>query len=252
MRAKYGLAPINGFHSGCNWTAKTHAPVLYAFSPSFLPKPPDWPDRSRVVGYWWLPDKDPNYQPFAELAQFLANGPPPVYVGFGSVTVPGDHNVVPKLIEAIKLAKMRALVFTSEAMPEKYRTGDADIFICNAAVPHSWLFPRMALIIHHGGAGTVAYALKAGVPSIIVPFFGDHHLWGSRLVDAGCGPAPILPAKVVPAQVAQVIVQTINNEGYRQRLALMKMRIESEDSIGQVSICVCVYVTPRVHTHIAP
>ena len=230
LRAKFHLPAIDGFHRSSNWKAKHNAPIVYGFSPSFLPKPPDWPERARVLGYWWL--KEPAYTPFPELEAFLASGPAPVYIGFGSVTVPGNADLLPKLLRAVALAKCRCLVLAPKDPGPEFHS--PDVFISSASVPHSWLFPRMALIIHHGGAGTVAYALKSGVPSIVMPFFGDHHLWGSRMVDTGLGPKPVLPGKVEEKALAKMIVEVIADTRLKENLQRMKALIEAEDSVGKV------------------
>jgi hypothetical protein len=152
-------------------------------------------------------------------------------VGFGSVTVPGHQKLLQNIMEAIQLAKCRALICTTTDPGTAFHP---ETMLCvRTAVPHSWLFSRMALIIHHGGAGTVAYALKAGVPSIVMPFFGDHHLWASRLHNIRCGPPPVSPTNVTPQGLAQAITNTINDTEIRNQLLLLRSRIAAEDGVGK-------------------
>ncbi|NJM23628.1 MAG: glycosyltransferase family 1 protein, partial [Richelia sp. SM1_7_0] len=100
------------------------------------------------------------------------------------------------------------------------------------SIPHSWLFPRMAAIVHHGGAGTTAAALRAGVPSILIPFFGDQPFWGQRVAELGVGPKPI-PRKQLTVQKLAFSIHTAMTDGLmRQRAADLGAKIQAEDGIA--------------------
>jgi sterol 3beta-glucosyltransferase len=109
----------------------------------------------------------------------------------------------------------------------------ANILIVNA-VPHSWLFPRMAAVVHHGGAGTTAAGLRAGVPSIVIPFFGDQPFWGRRVADLGVGTAPIPRQQLNVEKLAQAIDRAVTDPVMRQRATELGAKIQAEDGIGNV------------------
>eukprot|EP00667_Euglena_gracilis_P002462 EG_transcript_2461 len=226
-RIELGLKPITGFS---DWDLKLQTPRIYCHSPAYLPKPPDFPDQTRVVGYFWLPEKP--FTPPEELVEFLAKGTP-VYVGFGSVNVPGGKSLIVRLVEGVRMAGERVIVFT----PEKNEAflDDPDILYVKYQVPHAWLFPRVKLAIHHGGAGTVAYALKAGIPQIIMPFFGDHFLWAHRLQEMGCGPAAMPLKSTQPTELAAVLRQVLGDQAMLQKVRELSDQVNAEQG-GQETV----------------
>lgn len=169
-------------------------PFLYAFSPSVVPPPPDWPDWIHTCGFWYLDNPDLDWTPPESLTKFLASGPPPVYIGFGSVIVPDPGIFPPNLdeltrtiIDAVVKAGVRAIV--SKGWSSRGQTGPETVFEYPdciyplKSVPHDWLFPQCSAVIHHGGAGTTSAGLRAGRPTLIRPFFGDQFFWGDRVTD---------------------------------------------------------------------
>ncbi len=157
---------------------------LYGFSPRVLPRPADWPPSAHVTGYWFL-DHSASWQPPAALLQFLSDGPRAVYVGFGSLRPRSDHAFVMTLKHALAQTGQRAILagLPPAALPPSiFPLGD---------VPHDWLFPRMAAVMHHGGAGTTATALRAGVPQVVVPIGVDNFFWGRRMHELGVSAPPI-------------------------------------------------------------
>jgi len=147
-------------------------PFTYCWSPALIPKPSDWSENVHVAGFCFLPLAS-SFTPDPSLLKFLEDGPPPVYIGFGSIVV-ADPNAMTKVIfDAVEKAGVRALVskgwggFGGDALqvPENiYMLGN---------VPHDWLFQHVSAVCHHGGAGTTAAGIAAGKPTIVVPFFGD-------------------------------------------------------------------------------
>jgi sterol 3beta-glucosyltransferase len=101
------------------------------------------------------------------------------------------------------------------------------------SVPFSWLFPRCAAVVHHGGAGTTAAGLRAGVPSIVIPFFADQPFWGRRVGELEVGPAPIPRRKLTATRLAQAIETAVGDPGMRQRAADLGARIRAEDGIAR-------------------
>jgi sterol 3beta-glucosyltransferase len=99
------------------------------------------------------------------------------------------------------------------------------------SIPHSWLFPRVSAVIHHGGASTVAAGLRAGVPSIVIPFFGDQPFWGQRVADLGVGTKPIPRKKLTAEKLANSIREVITNQEMRQRAEKLGKQIQAENGI---------------------
>lgn len=209
---------------------KQRVPALYALSPSFIPKPKDWPDHILVVGYWFL-EADEDWQPPTDLAAFLAAGDPPVYVGFGSMVTRDPAATTRIVVEALQQAGQRGVLITGWSGIGEMILPDT-IFAIDS-VPHDWLFPRMAAVVHHGGAGTTAAGLRAGVPSILVPFFGDQPWWGDRVLEAGVGPQAIPREDLTAERLACAIDTAVTHQPMRERAARLGERIRAEDGIGE-------------------
>ena len=176
------------------WPLETRAPILYGFSPTVVPVPADWPPDVHVTGYWFR-DLDPDWTPPPELTAFLAAGPPPVYLGFGSMPDHDPAALARILIAGARQAGLRMLVHSGWSKLRDAGTIDAldtaaDVLIIDD-VPHSWLFPQTVAVVHHGGAGTTAAALRAGVPAVVVPLLADQFFWAHRTTALGASPPPI-------------------------------------------------------------
>jgi sterol 3beta-glucosyltransferase len=194
FRKKIGLSSIM---RGSSLVSKLKVPHIYCMSPHLAPKPTDWESHIDVVGFWYL-DLQTNYKPPQDLLDFLAAGPPPVYIGFGSIVVDDPKTLGKNVIDAVIQSGQRALISPGWAKLGEGMDLPPTIKLIGAA-PHDWLFPRCAAVCHHGGAGTTAAGLKAGCPTIIVPFFGDQPFWGSCVAQQGVGPTPI-PNKQLTAE----------------------------------------------------
>jgi UDP:flavonoid glycosyltransferase YjiC (YdhE family) len=107
----------------------------------------------------------------------------------------------------------------------------ASVFMIDS-IPHAWLFPRVAAVVHHGGASTTAAGLRAGVPSIVIPFLGDQPFWGKRVHHLGVGPAPIPRSKLTVDRLAQAIQEAVTNTAMRQRAAELGSKIQAEDGVA--------------------
>ena len=191
-----------------------------------IPKPKDWGPHISLSGFYFL-SLASSYTPEPGLAAFLETGPPPVYIGFGSIVV-DDPNAMTKLIfEAVKKSGQRALVskgwggFGADALgiPEGlYMLGN---------VPHDWLFKHVSCVVHHGGAGTTAAGIAQGRPTVIVPFFGDQPFWGSMIARAGAGPQPIPSKHLTSDRLAAAILEALRPSTL-QRAQELGIRIGSE------------------------
>lgn len=203
-------------------------PTLYGFSPSVIPPPKDW-TNARVTGYWFL-DAAPDWTPPAALEAFLAAGPPPVFVGFGSMGSRNPQETAALVLNALEPTRQRAILQTGWGGLRPENLPDHVHVIASA--PHTWLFPRMAAIVHHGGAGTTAAGLRAGVPSIVIPFFGDQPFWGERVRALGVGPAPIPRKRLSLDGLAKAIQQAVTDSSMIEKAADLGAKIRAEDGIG--------------------
>jgi UDP:flavonoid glycosyltransferase YjiC (YdhE family) len=204
-------------------------PYLYGFSPSVVPRPADWPAWHHISGYWFL-DRDPNWKPPADLIRFLENGQKPISIGFGSMTGSDAENLLKLAIEAIERTKQRAVLLGGWANLAALQLPET-IFQIDA-VPHDWLFPKVAAVVHHGGSGTTAAGLRAGVPTIVVPFFGDQPYWGRRVHALGVGPQSIQRKSLTVSNLSEAISQAIQDRDMQQKAAALGERIRAEDGVG--------------------
>jgi sterol 3beta-glucosyltransferase len=204
---------------------------LCAYSAYVVPRPADWPDNHQVTGYWFLP-APAGWQPSQELRAFLAAGPPPVYVGFGSMLGGDPQRTTALVIEALARSGQRGILAGGwGALDDTARDSERVCFV--DSVPHHWLFPQMAAIVHHGGAGTTGAALRSGVPSVVVPFGFDQAFWGQRVAALGVGPQPIPRPKLTAARLADAIAQTAHDAQMHERAARLGAQIQAEHGTAQ-------------------
>lgn len=203
---------------------------IYPISPHVLPPPADWDANTYLTGYWFLrPLAD--WQPPEGLVNFIEAGPAPIYVGFGSMATEDAARVTRTVVDAVQQAGVRAVLasgwggIAETALPE-------NVCIIQSA-PHDWLFPRMAAVVHHGGAGTTAAGLRAGKPTVICPLFGDQPFWGKRVEALGVGPAPLPLKKLNAADLAAAIRQSVNQMEMRERAKGLGEKIRAEDGVAQ-------------------
>jgi sterol 3beta-glucosyltransferase len=181
--------------------------VVVSCSNHVFPRPADWPERVHQSGFWFL-DEEPGWSPPRELLDFLNNGEPPVYIGFGSLGGNKQAEATTRLVlDALKRAGMRGILATGWSGLSEKMDMPSSVFRLQSA-PHTWLFPRMAAVVHHGGAGTTAAGLRAGVPSVIITYGNDTLAWGRRVYELGVGPKPLPRKKLTVEQLAAALVET--------------------------------------------
>ncbi|MGW4057601.1 glycosyltransferase [Amycolatopsis sp. NPDC004747] len=199
-------------------------PPVYGFSRHVVAVPAAW----NVTGYWFLPE-EPEWTPPAELVTFLDSGEAPVCIGFGSM-VSGDPTTTARTVtEAIRRAGVRAVLLTGWSGMSDIAASE-DVFVVDQ-VPHSWLFPRCAAVVHHGGAGTTAAALRAGVPAVVVPHGVDQPFWAKRVAELGVGPRPLPRPRLSARSLATALRTTLADDGMRARTARLGELISAEDGI---------------------
>ena len=203
-------------------------PILYGLSPSVIAKPSDW-QNTHITGYWFL-DEAPDWSPPLALLEFLQSGSPPVSIGFGSMVSRNPEETADLVLQAISLTGQRAILQSGWSGLSKRDLPDT-VFMVDS-VPHSWLFPQVAAVVHHGGAGTTAAGLRAGIPTIVIPFFGDQTFWGRRVAELGVGTAPIPRKELTAERLAEAIHKAVNDPAMRQRTADLGAKIQAEDGVA--------------------
>jgi sterol 3beta-glucosyltransferase len=245
-RASYGLVPLlSRPYSGLIRSWRSHslglaprgkplaaAKILYCYSPSLMPTPADWPPETIATGYW-LRDRAGADTLDPALAEFIAAGAPPVYIGFGSSVGSNPVGLGAAVGDAVRQAGVRAVIASGWGAISKVRS-DSDTIVVESA-PHHWLFPRVAAVVHHGGAGTTAAGLVAGRPTVVCPFQGDQYFWGAAVHRAGVGPQPLPANKLAPTDLASAICTAIDDSAMQTRAAELSERIAQEDGATKAS-----------------
>eukprot|EP00516_Mucochytrium_quahogii_P007390 CAMPEP_0203757774 /NCGR_PEP_ID=MMETSP0098-20131031/10679_1 /ASSEMBLY_ACC=CAM_ASM_000208 /TAXON_ID=96639 /ORGANISM=" , Strain NY0313808BC1" /LENGTH=825 /DNA_ID=CAMNT_0050650005 /DNA_START=372 /DNA_END=2846 /DNA_ORIENTATION=- len=173
-------------------------PFLYPWSPQVLPKPKDWGSHICIPGYWFLDDEQPpstEYIPDERLSEFLRKGEPPIYIGFGSIVVNNPEKLSQTILQTVTRLSNKGHRFIIQAGWSGMNVAEAPGMTDDVArrilqigpAPHRWLFERCKCLVHHGGAGTTAEGIRAGKPSVVVPFFGDQFFWARQVKEARIG-----------------------------------------------------------------
>lgn len=203
-------------------------PVHHGFSPLIVPRPADWRTGLTVAGYWWPYDVDARLPP--ELDDFIDAGPPPVFVGLGSATVPDPQRLSAEIVRALRLAGLRGVI--QRGWGGLAASGDDVLTV--GEVPHAALFPRMAAVVHHCGAGTTAAGLRAGVPAVPVPIQFDEGFWAARLVALGVAPRAVPLRGLTAASLSAAIVRAVREPGRAERARDLGARVRAEDGYAPV------------------
>jgi sterol 3beta-glucosyltransferase len=228
LRRRLDLPPLTAAamrrrQERANW------PVLHGFSTALVPRPSDWREGLDVVGTWW-PYVDPGTRLPAELEDFLAAGPRPVFIGFGSMAAGHGERLSEIAVEALRRAGLRGVVQAGSAGLAAH--GDGVLTVGD--IPHALLFPRLAAVVHHAGAGTSAAALRAGVPSVPVPVTADQPFWAGRLASIGAATAPIPFGSLTAERLADALGQVVRQQSYARAASVAAQHMATEDGVGAV------------------
>lgn len=205
-------------------------PLLGAYSERVVPRPHDWPGNIQLTGYWF-PDSEADWQPGEALAAFLGSGDAPVYIGFGSMAGRHPEQMADTVLKALEMTGRRGVLLTGWGGLRAASIPDS-AFVLDAA-PHPWLFPRMAAVVHHGGAGTTAEGLRAGIPSVILPFSFDQAFWGKRVHELGVGPEPVPQKNLAAGELARAIQQAVTQPEMNRRARQLGESLRAEDGVGR-------------------
>jgi sterol 3beta-glucosyltransferase len=225
LRRHWGLAPLPPW-GHFERIYQRGVPFILGFSEHVVPRPPDWGSHVHLTG-WWYPE-EPNWQPPEPLRRFLEAGAPPVFIGFGSMPVADPARVTSLVVEAVQRSGLRAVLHAGWA-----GLGGAlppEMFALQYA-PYGWLFPRMAGVVHHGGSGTTGFALRSGVPSLVVPFAFDQFYWGERTAVLGAGPSPLPYRELEASRLAAALRRLVDEPRLRDGAAAIGRRLQAENGV---------------------
>ena len=224
FRRELGLMPL-ALLEGAGLLDDHAVPFTYLWPEALMPRPGDWGPHIDLANFTFY-DQAQSYQPPGPLRDFLSAGEPPIYVGFGSVLVEDPAAVTRTIFTSLQRAGARGLVSEGWA----HLRGEAappNVFLIGDT-PHDWLFPRCRAVCHHGGAGTTSAGLRVGLPTVVVPSFGDQFFWGRMVADAGAGPEPIPIARLDSDALTAAFV-TCRQPSVRERAQALGARVRDTD-----------------------
>ena len=216
---------------------QNNVPFLYNVSPTIFPPSIDFSEWVRVTGYWFLDDKN-TFKPQPELENFISEarseGKKLVYIGFGSIVVSNAKEMTQALVDAVVEADVYCILNKGwserldDVAAKKIEVGLPKNILNVESIPHDWLFPQVDAAVHHGGSGTTGASLRAGLPTIIKPFFGDQFFYAGRIEDIGVG---IALKKLNSQSLAEALKVVTTNKTMKDRAELIKKKISKEDGI---------------------
>lgn len=225
-----GLKPISVFSGYVGEWRQSCETFIYAFSRFVMPKPADWGSNTRITGYFF-PEKEPD-TPDRSLIEFIESGDKPVFIGFSSTVLHEPGKISAILTDVFERLKKRVVLATGWS-------GMHDIdfpenFYKVPSVPHNSIFPKMSLIIHHGGAGSTGAAFRAGVPAIVIPFAADQYFWGLQVEKTGCGPSPLPARNLNSENLYNTLKHVLENSDYYLRSRELGCKINNEKGVENV------------------
>lgn len=233
-RKEAGLAPMPRLMGPLGKMHRQKRPFLLGWSPYVLPTDGRREGWMPATGYWFL-DREEGWRPPQKLRRFLEAGEPPVALGLGSLghntRAPEAGRIVRLTAEALGRAGLRGVLISDHngadaSLPE-------NVIRISGGVPYDWLFPKVSVAVHHGGAGTTAEALRAGTPSVVVPVVPDQEFWGWRIQALGAGPAPIPHKKLSAENLSDAVLRAANDPGIRHRCKILGSKISAEDGVAR-------------------
>lgn len=204
-------------------------PILHGFSTALVPRPSDWRSGLQVVGNWW-PRHDPSERLPADLEDFLRAGSRPVLVGFGSMASGDGERLGEIAVRALRRTGLRGILQAGSAG----LAASGDDVLTIGDVPHALLFPRLAAVVHHAGAGTSAAALRAGVPAVTVPVTADQPFWARRLAALGAATDPIPFRSLTAERLAEALGHVVEQRSFTRAVVEVEHHLATENGADQV------------------
>lgn len=226
-RTTLGLAPISGVGEHVALSGHT----LFSMNTTLAPPCPSW-GRKHDFSYTGYCHRSPQAKLDSDLEAFIDDGPPPIYIGFGSVTVPNPRKFTRMVLDSIIVSGNRCVL--GEGWTGLGQGAISHQVFVVGDTPHNVLFPRMAATLHHGGAGTTHTAARAGVPQMALPQFADQHYFGHRIAALGLGPAPIAPNRLTRSRLAKVLEKISKSRQFRQNAAALGHFMREEDGVSSI------------------
>ena len=230
LRVAHGLKPANDLMTDI-WAS--HQMNLIAISPEICQRQNDWPDHYQVCGFFDMPNFSLEGELSGSLEEFLSQGDSPTFITFGSAMPSDTHaqkETLTLLFEAIQIANCRAII-QAPLWQECGIKSTQKVHFVNAC-PHSAVFPRCNIIIHHGGAGTTQAVTLAGKPSIVVAYIAEQEFWGRELERVGIAPAPLSRKKLSAEQLAKTIKDVFNSREIKEQARNIGVKMNKEDGVG--------------------
>ncbi|WP_166355565.1 glycosyltransferase [Phytoactinopolyspora limicola] len=227
-RRTLGLPPRRGHRNVMLRPDGTPTVALQAFSRHVLPSPLRYPKWVHTTGYWLLPTAPDRREAPTALSAFLEAGDPPICIGFGSMALTEPRRLGRTVAEAVRLADVRAVVVGGWGAIDPHELPDEIAYVQETSF--DWLFPRVAAIVHHGGNGTIGYALAAGRPQVVCPFSTtDQAFYARQLHSCGVAPPPQPYRDLTPERLARAIHQAVTDGRLARRAHELGDRIRAED-----------------------
>lgn len=201
-------------------------PTLYAYSSLIAPKPKEYKEYHHLTGFW-IKELEENYVPEKSLQEFLERGEKPIYIGVGSMVGKEFQNLFDIVMESLRITGKRAILSSGWGNLEGVDVPDTVYQI--KSVPHEWLFTKVAAVIHHGGAGTTAAGIRAGVPTVIVPFGGDQPYWGRQVHRMNIGTKPILRKSLTVRNLSAAIMEVTTNQEMIAQAKIIGQKLREEN-----------------------
>lgn len=226
IRRKQGLPPVG--REGFTSTRLNLIPV----SPVVYEPNPHWESRHRMVGYWFADDPT-GWEPEVDLLAFLEAGAPPVVISLGAMSLgDGDAKEIASLfVDGIQRTGIRAIIQGWEVAMRQFNIPPT--IYSAGAIPHSWLLPRCAGIVHHGGFGTTAAGLRAGIPALVIPHIADQFFWAKIVHELGVSPQPIKRAQLTTDNLAESLREVAHNDDLRQQAFSLGEQIRTENGVDK-------------------
>ena len=220
-------------------------PFLYNMSPTIFPPAIDFSEWIKVTGYWFL-DENTKYTPSDKLKQFLSKAKKlnkkVVYIGFGSIVVNNARELTQAILNAVDDSDVFCIL--NKGWSERLEPANLDLpelfelspnVYDSGSIPHDWLFPRIDAAVHHGGSGTTGATLRAGIPSVIKPFFGDQFFYASRIEDIGAG---IALKKLNVSSLSNALKRVTTDKRIINKAQAMKKMIAKENGVASAINCI--------------